>query len=127
MENPGPGPGPGRDGPDPGPGRDLHFVPVPVPVPAGIKVIPARSRPGWNFCPGRPLIYIYTYHRSLAGRILISLAHASDIKIYPSRALAREGYIFVEHAGLEEPECYTKFIPRGEDDIVYIHDRELFE
>ena len=81
----------------------------------------------WLKLIGWSRVVIYTYHRSLAGRIFISLAHASDIKIYPSRALAREGYIFVEHAGLEEPECYTKFIPRGEDDIVYIHDRELFE
>ena len=35
---------PGRDHPNPGPGR--VFEVIPVPVPAGIKVIPARSRPG---------------------------------------------------------------------------------
>ena len=39
-----PGPGPGRDNPDPGPGRDFVFIPVPVP--AGMKAVPARSRPG---------------------------------------------------------------------------------
>ena len=37
-------PGPGRDNPDPGPGRDFVFIPVPVP--AGMKAVPARSRPG---------------------------------------------------------------------------------
>ena len=41
---PGPGPGPGRDNPDPGPGRDFVFIPVPFP--AGMKAVPARSRPG---------------------------------------------------------------------------------
>ena len=39
-----PGPGPDRDKPDPGPGRDFVFIPVPVP--AGMKAVPARSRPG---------------------------------------------------------------------------------
>ena len=36
------GPGPGRDNPDLGPGRDFVFIPVP----AGMKAVPARSRPG---------------------------------------------------------------------------------
>ena len=35
-------PGPGRDNPDPGPGRDFVFIPIP----AGMKAVPARSRPG---------------------------------------------------------------------------------
>ena len=71
-------------------------------------------------------IYIHITAASRA-EFYIARARACDIKYIPEGACRPRAIYLVLHAGLEEPECNTKFSPGGEDDMVYIYSRELFE